>query len=81
MDIKKVLRITELAVQVSRETEHDVFASYSGHVDSIEVHYHKGGWSTSSQPIFMSDIFGFDLFGKPSDSELDKIISYLEGLL
>lgn len=43
--IKKVMRIMELAMLVSQNTEHDVFVRYSGHVNSVDIYHHHGGWT------------------------------------
>lgn len=41
--VKKLIReITELAVEVTNKTKHNVFARYYGHVNNFEVSYDNG---------------------------------------
>jgi hypothetical protein len=43
--VKKLIgEITELAYEVNNKTKHDVFVTYSGHVNCIEVNYHVNGY-------------------------------------
>ncbi len=37
--------ITDLAFEVSTTTAHDVFVDYAGHVNSLSVRVHEGGWN------------------------------------
>ena len=37
-------RITVLAAKISAQTEADVFAYYSGHVNLYNIYWHKKGW-------------------------------------
>lgn len=46
-DIKKLLAdIQVLAIEVTTKTKHDVFTRYAGHVNTIVVNIHYGGWSS-----------------------------------
>ena len=38
-------KVMKRAVEISETTRHDVFCTYSPHVDWIEVHIHIGGWN------------------------------------
>lgn len=42
--IKKVMRIMELSMLISQNTEHDVLCWYSGHVNGIDVYINHGGF-------------------------------------
>ena len=55
--IEKVQKIMALAVQVSFETEHDVFIRHHGHVNSIDATFSDGGWSEEvlSSPLGSSN--------------------------
>ena len=42
-------RITQLAMQLSEDTEHDVFVDYSPHVNWLVVLVYLGGWERDTQ--------------------------------
>ena len=42
--ISKFIYLSELAIKVNTYTEHDVFIDFSGHVNSMEIHYIKNGY-------------------------------------
>jgi len=47
--VKKLIgEITELVVEVTNKTKHDVFVSYHGHINCIEVNYHVNGYHSGS---------------------------------
>lgn len=48
--------LVKRAIEISDNTEHDVFVYYSPHVNELDVNVHKGGWkegvsSTSSMGL------------------------------
>lgn len=56
--VKKLIsEITELAVEISNKTKHDVFASYRGHVNCIEVNYHVNGYRSGSPETSIVNIY------------------------
>ena len=42
-------RITQLAMQLSEDTDHDVFVDYSPHVNWLVVLVYLGGWERDTQ--------------------------------
>ncbi|MPN38718.1 hypothetical protein SDC9_186243 [bioreactor metagenome] len=40
----RIAEILRLAHQVTGQGKHCVFVDYSGHVDSLEIRIHLGGW-------------------------------------
>ena len=56
--VKKLIgEITELAVEVTNSTKHDVFVSYHGQVNCIEVNYHVYGYYSGSPEISIANIY------------------------
>ena len=51
-----VLDIMKLAVEISKNTEADVFVDYSGHVDQLSVRIYKGGWEKGKEH-YRKDIY------------------------
>ena len=75
-----IVRIMRLALQVNRETEHDVFVNFSGHVNLFLVDVYYDGWSMPYKPDFKAEFFLDDL----SPDRLEqcaKIQAELEKLL
>lgn len=77
--VKLVLEIEELALNISTNTEHDVFFSYSGHVKKIEVGYCEHGWTKDKKIINILDIF-LDINEEP-EKELINAKEFLKNLL
>lgn len=44
-----VLDIMQLGVEISKNTETDVFVDYAGHVDQILVRIYVGGWEKDKE--------------------------------
>lgn len=75
-----IVRIMRLALQVNRETEHDVFVNFYGHVKSFEISVCYGGW----QPPYVDDFkekFYLDKFTPDRLEQCAKIQAELEKLL
>ena len=47
---KKIEKIICLGVEISVLKSHDVFVDYSGHVNTIYVRIHLGGWRSDENP-------------------------------
>lgn len=54
---KLIVEITELAIEANNKTNHDVFINYHGHVNCIEVNYHKNGYYSGSNEIKILDLY------------------------
>lgn len=52
-----IVGIMRLALQVNRETEHDVFVNFSGHVKLFTVEVFYGGWSMPYKPDFKAEFY------------------------
>jgi len=56
--VKKLIgEITKLAFEVTNKTKHDVFVSYHGHVNCIEVNYHVNGYYSGSPQINIVNLY------------------------
>lgn len=51
MELEKKIEIAQQvlkqAMEISENTEHDVFFNWAPHVDWIEVYIHRGGWQSN----------------------------------
>jgi len=52
-----VLDIMQLAIEISKNTKTDVFVSYSGHVDSLDIMVYYGGWSEDRDPDYIKSVY------------------------
>ena len=52
-----VLDIMQLGVEISKNTEADVFVSYSGHVDSLDIMIFYNGWSDGRSGDYKKSIY------------------------
>ena len=77
--VKLVLEIEELAMNISTNTDHDIFFNYSGHVKKIEVGYCKHGWTKDKNVMNILDIF-LDINEDP-EKELINAKEFLKTLL
>lgn len=80
-----IVRIMRLALQVNRETEHDVFVNFSGHVNLFLVDVYYDGWSMPYKPDFKAEFFLDDLspdrFARCAkiQAELEKLLNEKQG--
>ena len=78
--VKKLIgEITELAVEITNKTKHDVFVRYEGHVNAIIIDYHKNGYYSGSNGIDILDLFMNN--GKNHISKLKQAKRKLKKLL
>ena len=42
--------------QLNRKMEHDFFFDFSGHTNTIDIYYYKGGWSEKKELIHIMEI-------------------------
>ena len=77
--VKLILEIEELVLNISSNTDHDIFFNYSGHVKKIEVGYCEHGWTKDKKIIKILDIF-LDINEDP-EKELIKAKEFLKTLL
>ena len=77
--VKLILEIEELVLNISSNTDHDIFLNYSGHVKKIEVGYCEHGWIKDKKIINILDIF-LDINEDP-EKELIKAKEFLKTLL
>lgn len=74
-------KIMALSYEVNEKTSTDVFVKFYGHVKSVDIHWHEGGWATSKAgnvvdgcgingTIYWDDI-----------KMLNKAVDALEGLM
>lgn len=48
-----MMRLVSYAMSLNRDDFH-VFVHYSGHIDTLEISVHRGGWSTQRPPIYLT---------------------------
>lgn len=60
--------------QINKNTKHDVFLSFSGHVNTFDVNYHKNGWCENNKPIILA------LDEKLTCENVTRVINELEKL-
>lgn len=75
-----IVRIMRLALQVNRETKHDVFVNFSGHVKLFTVEVFYGGWSMPYKPDFKAEFYLGNL-SPDRFTRCAKIRTQLENLL
>lgn len=80
-----IVRIMRLALQVNRETKHDVFVNFSGHVNLFTVEVFYDGWSMPYKPDFKAEFYLDDLspdrFTRCAkiQAELEKLLNEKQG--
>lgn len=67
----KVAEIAKLCVEVTMNTDHDVFFEYQAHVNNVETLIHHNGWEQNSEFIDCS---------LEHDNALDHLNSIIEQL-
>lgn len=69
-------KIVSLSIEVGMLTEHDVFIDYSGHVKSLDIDIHIGGWVRHEYPTYHQTIsIGKD---RLKETDLVKVIKVLK---
>ena len=75
--IALVTAITELAIDITNNTEADVFVDYSGHVNSLYVKVFLKGWT----PEYLKhDLYKILYLERDNVNELQEIIDYLKAI-
>lgn len=46
-------RILKRAMEITDSTKHDIFVWYAPHVNTIEVHIHRGGWEANKNCTYL----------------------------
>lgn len=73
--IVQVLEILALAIDITNNTEADVFVDYSGHVNSLYVKVFLKGWT----PEYLKhDLYKILYLNRDVVNELQEIIDYLK---
>lgn len=60
--------------QINKNTKHDVFLNFSGHVNTFDVNYHKNGWSEDNEAINLA------LCNDLTCKNISRVINELEKL-
>lgn len=55
--LESVQRILKQAIEISTNSDIDVFVSYSGHVDYIEIRVYLQGWNSESEADYKTEIW------------------------
>lgn len=65
--------------EINENTEHSVFLDFSGHVNSILVHYYENGYSEEKNSIYFNTIYLETANAKTEINNLLKKLELLEG--
>lgn len=77
-----IVEIMRLSLQVNRETKHSVFFEFHGHVNSVGVQIHYGGWKADKDSDYLKCFYIDDDIPSPDRFEkCGQIIAKLEELL
>ena len=76
-----IVEIMRLALLVNRETKHTVFFEFHGHVNSIGVQIHYGGWKADKDSDYLQCFYLDDTLSPDRFEKCGQIIAKLEGLL
>ena len=60
--------------QINKNTKHDVFLNFSGHVNTFDVYYRKNGWSEDNKVIYLA------ISDKLTCDNISRVINKLEKL-
>lgn len=53
MNAPKITELLQLCLTISDTTEHDVFFTYSPHVEWVEIRYYFNGWDNDKDGILI----------------------------
>ena len=76
-----IVEIMRLALKVNRETSSDVFFEFHGHVNSIGVQIHYGGWKADKDSDYLQCFYLDDTLSPDRFEKCGQIISTLKELL
>lgn len=69
-----VLDIMRLGVEISKNTEADVFVNYSGHVDLLSVMIFYSGWSDGRSADYKKEIY-LDVAKRRTEEDIIETLS------
>lgn len=73
--MSQFLHLSELAIKVNTYAEHDVFITFSGHVNHMAIHYNKDGYKyTESNRVTLFDIYA----DYESEKDILKVLNLAE---
>lgn len=75
-----IVEIMRLALKVNRETKHTVFVEFHGHVNSVGVQIHYGGWEADKDSDYLQ-CFYLDELSPDRFEKCRQIITELKELL
>lgn len=78
MRIDMAQDIMKKAIDITVNTEHDVFVEWAGHVDMIAVDIHRYGWEKNKKAHRLE--MGFNAFNVP-EAEFKAIMAELDHFL
>lgn len=73
---EKVLKIFEMAMEISENKEGDVYAEYLPHVNSVRVSVYTAGWATGGDPDWVMTVYLSE-----SEKKADFVMSVLKSML
>lgn len=76
-----IVEIMRLALKVNRETKHSVFFEFHGHVNSVGVQIHYGGWKADKDSDYLQCFYLDDTLSPDRFEKCGKIIAKLKELL
>lgn len=79
MKVEICQRILERAMEITDSTKHDIFVWYAPHVNTIEVHIHRGGWKTNKRCTTLDVDFGSEFDDvEGAVANIDAVLDTLE---
>ena len=76
-----IAKIISLSFRVNRETKHTVFFEFQGHVNSVGVRIHYGGWIADKDSDYLQCFYLDDTLSPDRFEKCGQIIAKLEELL
>ncbi|MCI8655453.1 MAG: hypothetical protein HFJ48_06280 [Clostridia bacterium] len=77
---KLMLKIDALAYRIGTKTDHDIFANYSSHINTLEIEIRKYGWTFGLDAREKSELIEIDLGRPTAIKKLQETIKVLEKL-
>lgn len=76
--ITLVAEILKLSIEITNNSDADVFCDYSGHVNGLTVRVLLNGWTPDyTEPDYYKSIY----LERTTVNELEEVINYLKGEL
>lgn len=72
-----LLEVLKKVYQINKTTKHDLMLDFSGHVNALNIHFYKDGWSDEKHATYLETVY---LNDSTAEDELKNILKSLETL-